>query len=319
MPSSYSQHVNAALTRVAREYQNQTYIADKVCPRIKVSKESDTYYLFGQEKYGVPKTLRAQGAEYSDIDYALSTDTYSCDDYGIKRLIENRELRNADPAVDPKQTTTNLISEILKLGKEIRVGSLLTTSGNYLAANTAALAGGDRWDTPTAVPITNIDTYKQLVVDAGGKVPNVIILGSAVWTKVKQQATIMDQLKYVGKNSSLDALAELFGVQKVYVGQAVYNSANQGLTPVLTSVWGKNVVGVYVPPELLVEPEVDAGYTEGIGKETPTFAAQFVFDPLTIVEYPDPHEKGIYVRGNLEQDEKVTGSSFGFLLRTVVS
>lgn len=308
MPAPVTQHADAALTKLSIDYVNQTFIADQVVPRVPVSKISDKYFLFGREKQAyIPKAKRAHGTNYREVEYALSTDSYACEDYGLTHLVERDEYNNADPGLDPEQDATILLTEQIKLAREYRVATLLTTSGNYAAANTAALSGTNRWDDAGSDPVAMIDQYKQVVVDACGRSINTLVIGAPIWRYLRNHAAVKDRVKYVGGNVDASALAQLFDVQKVIKADPVYNTADEGQTASLSSLWAKNVVGLYVPQGSV------------ISRRTPLFAAQFVYRDFQVRVFEHERKLGNWVEVSEFQDEKVCGNAFGFLLRTVIS
>jgi hypothetical protein len=76
--------------------------------------------------------------------------------YALRVKLPRELLGNAD--FDLKKRATRRLCEALRLSREARVATLLTTSANYLAAN--RIAASAKWNSTTGAPLT--DLFKAL-------------------------------------------------------------------------------------------------------------------------------------------------------------
>jgi len=80
------QQINPGLSNLSMKYANDRngYVFNKF-PTVPVAHEQDEYYMYGREAFQIPETIRANGAEANQSEYALSTATYSLDRHFFER------------------------------------------------------------------------------------------------------------------------------------------------------------------------------------------------------------------------------------------
>ena len=126
MPLLTSQvHVDEALSNISVAYaQEQTrFIADKVFSSIPSPKLTDKYFVFDKGNYlRSIADLRATGSETVGANYTLSTDTFSCDQYGVHMDLDDYVVGNADAALNIEVSTTQYITEQLLLNEATSEG-----------------------------------------------------------------------------------------------------------------------------------------------------------------------------------------------------
>lgn len=103
MPQVSEVHVDAALTNLSVGYRNPAFISDLLAPVVGVRKQFDRYYVYDSEREAFRSTndRRAPGAEANEVDFSLSTDSYSCEDHALTSVIPDEERENADPPIQP--------------------------------------------------------------------------------------------------------------------------------------------------------------------------------------------------------------------------
>src|SRR5262245_18210631 len=83
------------LTNISVQFKNPGYIAEDVMPIIPVKLETSKYFTYDKSRFDAPPALRAEQAQYGRVYWQPSTDTYSCDEYGLELLIDDPERQNA--------------------------------------------------------------------------------------------------------------------------------------------------------------------------------------------------------------------------------
>jgi hypothetical protein len=258
MPEPENVHIDKVLTNVSVMYRNAAYVGTQIMPVVPVKKESDIYYIYDSkgERFRIPKTLRAPKSESRTVDWKVRTDGYVCDEHALNDLIDDRERNNADKPLNLEVDTVEFLTDILQLGLEMRIKDMLETN---LSANAPTI----KWDVHTdgSDPIGDIETGKDAIHKVIFREPNVLLLGKAVYDKLKHHPKILELILYSQKGVlTSDLMAELFGIEKVIVGKAGYNTAKEGKTPVLSYLWGKNAILAYVEPRPGIK-KFSLGYT----------------------------------------------------------
>jgi hypothetical protein len=271
--------IDVALSDFARRYRNNSFVAEMLCPRVNVLKQTNKYWLFGREGQQLPdQVLRGPGAAAERVELTLSTASYECADHSLEAFIPDEERSNYE-AGDIEQARTKLVMDKLLLDYEDRVATLATTTANYAAGNSVTLAGVQQWsDYTNSDPLIDVETGKAQIRLAGVNA-NLLILGDAVYTKLINHPDIVARFQYTTPRILTSAdLAAIFGVEKVVVASAIKLSAALAAS----FVWGKNAVLAYVQPGTSMEdvsfaksfvwtgaPGTVGGFQTEIGRATP--------------------------------------------------
>ena len=83
--------------------------------------------------------------------------------------------------------------------------------------------------------------------------PNVLVMGQAVWTRLRTHPRIVEAIKETGAGGTAaagivmrQAVAALFELDRVLVGSAWYQSAVPGQTASYSRLWGKHAAILHV-------------------------------------------------------------------------
>ena len=297
-------HTDAVLSGVSVMYKNDSLIADLILPVIPVKKESELYYKYTRN-WRLPEAKRAAGAEAAEVEWNVTTDTYSCEEYALKDLIPDRVRNNADKPLNMDVDTTENLTDLIHLLREKRVADIVFAGGNH--GTTSALAGANRWDDYAGSdPIGNVRTAKDTVHASSGKMPNVMIVGKQVHTKLLDHPDVLERIKYTQKGLvTADLLATFFEVDKYLVGNALYDSSQSGGSESLAYVWGKSVALIY------------AETSPGLKKVS--YGYQFQSRGFRTKKWREEGRDGDFVESGEIRDEKVVSTACGYLYTTVVS
>jgi len=251
-PTLTDVHIDTPLSNVSIKYQNALYVAEKLFPAVTVNKESDKYFKYGKEDFRIYKALRADGAEAQEVDWSVSTDSYSCDEYALSKLVTDRMRDNADNPLKPDIDTTEYLTNMILLQLENKIMSIATDTNNYASGHYETLSGTDQWDDyENSDPRKTISDAKSVIAKKIGQDPNTIIVGKEVHEKLKYHPKILDAIKYTNLGvATVDLLKQLFEVDNYYVAGALYETATEGQTSSLNYLWGKNLIVAYVAPNV---------------------------------------------------------------------
>jgi len=264
MPEPNDVHVDAILSNISIKYSNAAYVGLQLMPVVPVKKESDKYYIYNSkaDRFRIPTTLRAPKTDSKTVDWKMTTDTYQCEEHALNDLIDDRERNNADKPINPEVDTVEFLTDIIELAQEKRIVDLLTGASMTHNATIAV-----KWeDYVNSDPIGDIETGKQDIHSRIFREPNTLLLGKQVYDKLKHHPDILDRIKYVQKGVvTEDLMASIFGVDKVLVGKAGYNTKKEGQAAVYGYLWGKYALLAYVEPQPGIK-KFSLGYTFKVGK-----------------------------------------------------
>lgn len=249
MPDVSQVHIDVALTNVSISYSNPDYISDLIAPPVSVRKQSDKYFIYDpqRERFRQSNDRRAPGTEANEVDFALSTDNYFCEDHALEAVIPDEERENADPPLQADIDRTELLIDKMLLNKEIVLANRIRT-GSDIPGET--LSGDEQWsDYEHSDPVSAVEAQKATIQSAVQVIPNVLVLSYPVYQKVRLHPRVIEKVQYVRLGVvGPDVLAQLFDVERVLVPRAFKNVAAPGQTPNLQYIWGKDAFLCYVPP-----------------------------------------------------------------------
>lgn len=300
-------------------YQNRDFIADMVMPVVNAAKLSN----FIQQvpvaaMQSVANTRIANSrARPNQVQWTVDNSlSYNCIPLGLVDYIPQEILDDADStALKSTAIYMAILRSFMDLAREVNVAAEVFGASNY-GTNTTALSGADRWDNPSSDPIQQLLQYKESVFST----PNVLVMGGQVWPQLMTNPAVKGYISGRASTKSgavpmqvaLETIAELVGVDKVIVGRAKYNSAQEGLTAVSDYVWGKSAA------LLRVEPNPDPLMTETFG-----YTYRFGGKAYRNEVIPDRLGGGMggqYIKlSTFEDDVVIGGANTGYLLTTVIS
>jgi hypothetical protein len=234
------------LTAIAIGYHNKKLIADAVLPRVPVGKEEFKYLKYNMaEGFTVPDTRVGRKSKPNEVEFSATEETASTEDYGLDDPIPNKDIDNAPENYDPLGRSTEQLTNIILLGREVRAASLVFNSANYGANNKVALSGTDQFtDQANSDPIAVIMDSLDTMIMRG----NIMTIGRKAFSALARHPDI---LKAVHANSgdkgvaSRQAIADLFELDEILVGEALVNTAKKGQAATLQRAWGGHISLMY--------------------------------------------------------------------------
>ena len=308
-------HIDVPLSNVAIAYRPEGMIADQIAPIVTVPKQSDAYYVWDlADAFRTEDDKRAPGTEANVMTRNMSSGTFFCDNYALKERTPYEDLKNADAAFIflSRQARAEAIKDKLMLNYEYRVAQQVTSGSNVGSYTTVASA----WTTHATAnsdPIGNVKTAINNVEDSMGVRPNSIIMGGYAWRQFREHADVIDrvygnQTAQGGRIVNIGHLKALFEVERVLIGGAYYNSADEGQSASLSQIWNDNVLVYYAP----MTPR----------RDKPSFMYAFRWNEIMQMQakvFQLPRAEAEEVQIGYYQDEKITSANLGFLLTGVGS
>jgi hypothetical protein len=327
-PTVGSFHIDAALTNISLALlQNpQSFVASRVFQNVPVQKQSDKYFTFDRSYFnrnGAKK--RAAGARVAEVGYALSNDSYFCEEYGVAIPIPDQVRANADPAADPSRAAAELATHQMLINKEVDFSSsFFTTSlwGTDITGVASSPSSGQviKWsDTTSGDPIGNVRTGIDTILGSTGIKPNVMVMGRQVYSALIDHPDVQGRINGGATTSqpsiaSLNLLAQIFEVDEVMVGEAIQNTAAEGDTAAHSFILGKKCLLTYRPaaPGIMTPA---AGYTfSWAGYLGGTNEYGFVID----TKRRDEEDTDV-IRARAHYDHKLVSSALGFFWDAIVA
>jgi hypothetical protein len=301
--------IDPVLTTVAQGYKNSEMVGHGLFPFVPVAQRGGKIITFGSEDFRLYSTLRAPGANTKRVTYGYSGASFALEQHSLEAVVDvSLQQEGQVVGIDSAALAMGKVQRSIYLRLEKAQADLATNAANYGVPNKATLAGLSQWSdyTGTSKPVSDIETAKEAVRSQTGKRPNTVLMGAAVWAKLREHPTIVDRVKYTGRDSATpDLIAGLFGVERILVGDALYENA----AGAKADVWGKFVVVAYTELGSLA----DAG--------APSFGYTYRLSgyPIAEVPYDDRGAKSVIYPVTDEVMPVIAGASAGYLISAAVA
>jgi hypothetical protein len=333
MLSPSAVHIDAPLTNLTIAFLQDAngFIADRVFPKVSVSKKTDKYYIYNRADFNRTGQVQARApfTQAPRVGMSLSTDTYSADVFSLAQPFDFQTLANEDAALDIRAAGAQMLTHQLLIDREIKwatsyfAGSIWGTDWDGVAGTPSTNEVKQWSDYTNATPIVDVTNIMRTVqLKSGGFKPNVMVVGKAVRDVLVNHPTILARLNggATVSNTALvtDAkLAEIFGVEEFLVMETVKNTAAEGLTESNSFIGGKAAAFYYRPRSAgLMVPS--AGYTftwdelEGASGHGISIKS-FKGDYLAIDGVAE------LLEANMAYDHKVVSADLGAFIDTVIA
>ena len=317
-PTLSQVHVNRPLTNVSIAYIQalSAFIAGRVFPVVPVERQSDIYPVYTKNDWFRDEAkLRPAGGESVGSGYNIdNSNTYYAGVYAIHKDIADQIRANADAGINLDRDATELVTTRLLIRRERIFAQNYFTTGIW---GTDRVGGTDFtvWSNyATSDPVTDIETGRTAILQATGYLPNTLVLGWNVFSKLKHHPDIVDRFKYVSSESITETmLGRLFEVERVIVAQAVYASNVEGETAAYAFTHGNHALLCYaaMSPSLL---RPSAGYTFAWTGLNPAMR-----ESVALTRFRMEHLRADRVEGEMAFDLKMVASDLGYFWSGAVS
>lgn len=270
-----------------------------------------------------PSDTRAPGGGYRRDDVEFQKFSYATEEHGREAALDDNQLAVYRDLIDAEQLHARRVEDIVLRNYEIDVAALVYNTNTWTGA---ALTTGisNEWDDRTnGVPIDDVEAARQKVIDGSGLMPNALICNRKQAWHGRQTDQIVDRLKYAGiddpKNFALAAFAECLDLEFILVAGGLDNTANEGQTASISSIWSDEYmmvarVAVTDDPQ---EPCIGRTFLwDGDGPGAPGSDEELA---VIVEEYREESVRGGVIRARLNRDLVVMYAAAGHLLSNAIT
>lgn len=327
-------HISQPLTNltIAWLQDANNFIADKVFPRVPVTKKTNTYYIYDRAQFNRVGDVqpRAARTEAPVIGMSLSTDTYSANVFSLAMDFDLETIKNADEGLELEAAGAQVLTSQLLIDRERKWTTKYFGAGIWTGADWTGVSGAPaanqvrQWsDYVNSTPLQDVTAITQAIqLKNGGYRPNVMVMSRPVRDILINHPTILARINggAVVSNPALvsnSLLAALFGFEEVLVMDTIYNTSAEGVAESNAFIAGKGV-GFYYRPRTAGMMVPSAGYIftwnepdfiNGYGIDIRTYEGDF----LTV--------QGIQkkLEANMAYDQKVVSTDMAGFIATVIA
>lgn len=240
--------IDPALSAIAIAYRNPGYIADQVLPRIRVGKQAFKFLQYDAgTQFTAPDSLVGRRSRPNQVELKADEISDATEDHALDGGVPRADIENADERYDPLGDEVAFLMELVALRREMRAAGIVFSSATYDAGLKTVLAGANQFSDPTSTPIKTINTALDLPLMR----PTQMVFGQGGWTQFRSHPEIVEAVLGTGAKKGVvkrEAVAELFEVEEVVVGQARGNAGKKGQAVNLARLWGGHLALTYKAP-----------------------------------------------------------------------
>ncbi len=237
--------IQPELTGIAIAYRNNKLIADEVLPRVPVGKQEFKYLKQTlADSFTIPDSKVGRKSKPNEVDFSAAELTASTEDWALDDPIPQVDIDNAPANYDPLGRATASLMDLILLGREKRTADLVFDATQYAAANKITLSGASQWNDVNSDPVLNIMNG----LDACIMRPNMGVIGRAAFSRLCMHPKISKAVLGNGGDVTIatrQAIAALFELDDLVVGEGWVNVAKKGQLASLVRVWGKHMALIY--------------------------------------------------------------------------
>lgn len=316
--------VAGPLATVSVAYKNQSYIADRVFPILDNvdPKAKIARYLKGAW-FRDEAAIRAPGTRAARGGYPVDYITINTAEYAFAKEVTDEDRRFAGrqgaPPLKPDQDALEFCADRIDLKKEVRTATLIKTT-NWSGIGVGGEDAQGLWKAGSGNTfLEDISNATEYIRARTGIRPNKLVLDFGTYTSLKQEATVLDKIKYTERAVlTRELLAALLDLEEVLIGEAIVSTAKEtkaGTEFTASNVWevnaGKGMGFLYYSPPAPGLKIPSAGYQARVwyteGEE------QGMARRTTMWREPAEHQDVYEVAE--ETDIVVTGADLGYLFK----
>ena len=269
---------NNYLTNMSVAYfqPDDWFVSPFVFPILPVQLSTSYYYIFDKGDLARDNVQRKpEFGKVTPMMFGSKQELYNCEVdqiiVGIDQISTLNYQRSAAPGIiDPRRAKVRIATEQLKLHMDRVFADGYFKSGawtNEWAGVTTTPSGKQfyKFSDSNCDPVKFIGDRRVEMMREGRRKPNVLALGVEAYEALKNNASILDRVKYSGSTANpatinANVLAQLFEIDRVVVLNSTYNKGGYGSTSMDFVCDSKGALLAYAAPNPAID-EVSAGYT----------------------------------------------------------
>ena len=240
--------VDPVLTAITLSYRNRRLIADDVLPRIDppFDKSLFNYHKFTiEDSFSIPDTKVGRSSAPNEVEFTAERVQAETQDFGLEDPIPQDDINQAPPGMNPQGHATQTLTDLIMLDRELRVANIVFNAATYPTGQKEVLAGANQWNDPTSDPIGKINDSLDVPLIR----PNIGVIGRLAFSKLSTHPDIVSAVQANSGTKGIaqrQAIANLFELDEILVGEGFLNSAKKGQAPVFARVWGKDMALIWI-------------------------------------------------------------------------
>lgn len=254
--------IDKLLTNVSSMYVPQGYISEQILPLVTTKQKTGKLAKYGSNHLRIEHSLAGGRGKYRRVEPIVRSNVgYEIESHGLEGLVTEDDYRNVELPYKAEEDEVMGLSTLIWLNKEYALASVLGNT-SILTQNTTLVGAAQLNNYTTSDPISVFNAARIAIYNGCGTPPDLAWMDWQTANTLAYHPGILEALGYTQNRAgqlSPAELAKAMGVERLLIGTAKYNSAKEGQTDVLASVWGKDI-GFGVCPTKSSTYQTSLGY-----------------------------------------------------------
>ncbi len=199
-------------------------------------------------------TKRAKRSGYNREGIITEDKSFACEEHGLEGALDDSERTLYASDFDAELNITLQTGHLLLLAQEVRIAAALFNTSTWTGAALYTDNSSAPWDAAATDVVAQVNAAKEKVRASTGMKPNALIFSETNKNRLLSNTDLKARIQYVARLTEqeiLNALADIFGVKFVLIGQAVKNTSNKGKDFSGSDIWSDD----YAMVALIAENE----------------------------------------------------------------
>lgn len=314
-PSGATFRPHLAQYVVEHQRLREAYAAPRILPYLDVDTEAGIFYRVPATTTSrLPNVAYNAKSGFNRDDFEMEEDTFATKSYGFEGVLTDKDRARYGDAAAGESGVAAMTADIVMANQEKRCADAIFNETTFPASGTTGVTVSNAWSSSSGTPITDVNVGRRVKQSLVGPEPNALIIHYKTLCDLATNAQIIDRLKAISsivENGmlSVQQLQQVFAIPNVIVvGMNAYNTADKGVTASLSGLWATGYA------MLCYIADGDPRMSPQIGR---TLAWSQYGSRMSVTQYRDDKVQGDVFQVWQNVQEKVFGSRFGYLMKSV--
>lgn len=223
-------HLDPVLTERAQNFVSQAFISNRVAPVLSGLPPAATYERWLKGSFFANEAgPRGDNALARRVNLRSETVSYATNMQAARADIGDRQMRLLGPAAADNYGTM-IAMEALMLRRERQTAAIAMLTTSWTSNEDVAGLWARSATLGTNTVVEDVEGAKATIRARTGLLPNVLAMDYDTFSNLSQDATVLARIQLAPSTANVkmvtaQLLAQLFSLDEVIVGQAIYNSA----------------------------------------------------------------------------------------------
>lgn len=252
-------HVDRYLTNFSVGFvqSRSNFLAQRATSVIPIVNQSDKFVTYDRGYFWRDEAKpRPLGGRPEQVGYKVGEGSYSCTEYALEHVIDDRQRANVDDPIRLDEQASNLLTQKMMIkqdriwAQKFFISGAWSTQVTGTSSPTPSATGFLKFTNAASNPIAVMDLWRDRMNEKTGFMPNTLVLGVAVARSLRLHPDITDRIKYTQIGVAEESLlASLFKVTNLVIARGVYNAAQEGATDNFDFIVDENAMWLgYIDP-----------------------------------------------------------------------